>query len=81
MSRIIQFDGEIDDIDKLKQELKIAGVEILYITRSRWRGQNGEDKGARIDVEIEDDIGDTKPKIDHLELTMKTNKTWKEKVK
>lgn len=79
MSTFIQFDGEIDDIEKLMQELKASSVRVLAIHRSRWKSEDGQDKGGRIDVEIEDEVEPVKVKVVHLEQVMKNNKTWKKK--
>lgn len=79
MSIFIQFDGEIDDIEKLKQELKASGIKVLNIHRSRWKSEQGEDRGGRIDIEIETESADMKQKVTHLETLMKANKTWKKK--
>lgn len=76
MSITMQFDGSVSDPDKLKQELKAAGAQVAFITRSRWRTLEGEDKGTRIDIELEDDGGDIKAKLLKLEDEMNKNKSW-----
>ena len=79
MSTFIQFDGEIDDPDKLKQELKASGINILNVHRSRWKSETDEDRGGRIDIEVETELAPTAQKVTKLEAVMKANKTWKKK--
>lgn len=82
MSVFIQFDGEITNMDALLAELKSKGIKVLSIKPSRWRDEENNDKGGRIDVEIADDAGDKnayKQKISALETEMKKSKNWKKK--
>lgn len=82
MSIYIQFDGTSADLKGLEEELKATGIKILSIKSSRWRDEQGNDKGGRIDVELEDDGGtpiEVKQKIAKVSTEMNKAKKWKKK--
>lgn len=55
----IQLDGDVSDVQELKNDLKMKGFKIISVQTSRWIGVdeqgNPVDRGGRIDVEISDD--------------------------
>ncbi len=70
-SVILQFDDDDTDVDVIKTKLKAAGLKIVSVTSSRWRDEDGNDTGGRIDVEVMDEAGDHKSKVESAETEYK----------
>ena len=70
MSYFLQYDADVTDITTLRETLKNSNLDVLSVTVSRWRDTWGNDKGARLDVEVEDTAGDMKVKLETASVVL-----------